>query len=369
MRLQCGAISLIVKQHNAKANAFFYFFGQAPKCERRVLENSAQNSVDFLMDRGTGTKNAMKCTMSQVSAGGRRGFSGEGKPPSDDSIRNMNETAVCTYTGKVLNVFSGVNSHHSGYRRQRGGKRNKQITAVRAISASGCCEPPLFIVSGKNIIRSSFTFLSAEEAAYYSHLQHLAWSDWIPDAAAILMSDNRSNEKSFIKIVIQHINLHVDASIPYCLILDGCKFRLSAEWLQFCVEIPMSLRLPQYYYRNDLSEFYRIPTVAKDSDGEGAATKLRKSDKAIWEDVLKVSRKDMRPTAALLEAERNRSSKQTASAERRSDALYKGKPALHLDFRDMKRRTNEKLKSRVLKIHQKEAREKQMLRIHCRKLQ
>eukprot|EP00171_Calliarthron_tuberculosum_P005441 IDg5441t1 len=115
---------------------------------------------------------------------------------NSNRLWNMDETAICAETGHETKGFSSMQNHHGRFRGQRAGKTKKYITAVVVVSESDCFALPLFIVSGKHVMRSWFEPLTATECSEDPRLQWMTRPSWMPDDAVVLMSENGSNDKS-----------------------------------------------------------------------------------------------------------------------------------------------------------------------------
>lgn len=158
-----------------------------------------------------------------------------------ERLWNMDETKVSAEFGQRQKVFGSSDTHHGGSRANNGGKCGKHITAVLAVSASGRKVPPVFIISGKNVMKNWFHGLSHQQIGGDPRLLWLTTNSWCPRDALILMSENGSMEKRLIPFVIDHINRYVRQFVPqsesYCLTLDGHKSRNGTDWLDRCKNV------------------------------------------------------------------------------------------------------------------------------------
>ena len=69
---------------------------------------------------------------------------------------SIEDTPVSAEYGKKVKFFSSSNSNHEGTIACKRSKYDKHITAIVAVSASGRCATPCFIVAGKNVMQSWF---------------------------------------------------------------------------------------------------------------------------------------------------------------------------------------------------------------------
>lgn len=153
----------------------------------------------------------------------------------------MDETQVSVEFGRKKKVFGASDTHHGRAVAQVNVRGGKHVTALVPISASGRRAPPVFIVTGKNIMSNWFHPLAAQQSGVDEHQLWLTQKNWFPDDALFLMTESGSMEKRIIKLVIEHINKFVRQcllpNLAYCLTLDGHKSREGTQWLEYCNEV------------------------------------------------------------------------------------------------------------------------------------
>eukprot|EP00171_Calliarthron_tuberculosum_P003170 IDg3170t1 len=407
-----------------------------------------QDENEMLKDRITYTASRgfafdapiLKKTMADIASDGRKGFRSESGTPSDDSLRywracnrditfrtaenkrsasliaerhehvvtfknafqsiqekhanifsdpdrlwNLDETAVSGEFGKKVKVFGSSGTHHGGSRAQKGGKANKHVTAVVAVSASGRKAPPFFIVSGKNVMES-----------------------WLDPLEKHQVGSERRYSGSARPTGLSGTFCPADKA--YCLTLDGHSSRSGLDWLNYCSSVGCE-RAHQSHARNHwllcdiaglhFSKLFRFWSVACGfplhepiSQGEHNKTRTlgtqtssekaventrlasvvkRKSDTEVWNFIQETASKKISPSKGLQILEQKLCEHKSVnkilmqvSDPRRNDghitrarkktnvALYKGTLALCLTLGDMLRHREQEeaaIKERELQKH------------------
>lgn len=295
----------------------------------KVEVNLLKQRMTFAANRGFAMdKNTVKTLMAKISADGRSGFRTPSGIPSEDAVRawrvrnrdmtyravenkrtaslvaeryehvvtfknalqsieakhsgifsdpdrvwNLDETAVSTELGRKTKAFCPSGSIQGRSRAQRGRKSSRHDSALVPISASGRRAPPMFVVSGKRMMKSWFEPLEKSQVGDRKELQWLAAPRWFPDDAVILMSDNGSMEQRLMKLVIQHVNRFVRQFVPtekaYSLTLDGHSSRGGIDWLNFCNEVGCDVA----QYPSDTSHFAQPRRQESEQEAQWSSTR------------------------------------------------------------------------------------------------